>query len=223
MEERLVGNIPAITEREQKILLNSRVFVAGCGGLGGWICEYLARLGVGYISVADPDCFEEANINRQLGADMNSLGNSKVMVAKKRAEAVSPDVHFDALSVKLDEKNVQEFIRGHDLVFDALDSIESRLALENACTAENIPLVHGAVKGWTLQAAVVPPGSFMLRCIYENAAEPAESSVLSFVPACCAAVQCAQATAFLTGRDCELYGKLLSADLFTMQQHIFEI
>lgn len=223
MEDRLTVNIPSISENEQQMLLNSRVFVAGCGGLGGSICEHLARLGVGAVSAADDDCFQASNINRQLGADISSLGQSKVLIARERAMSIAPDMRFEALSVRLNDDNAQSLIHGHDLVFDALDSIASRLALERACAELGIPLIHGAVSGWTLQAAVVPPGGFMLRRIYENAKEPNTSSVLSFTPACCAAIQCAQATALLTGRDCELYGKLLCADLLSMQQHIFEI
>lgn len=223
MEERLTVNIPSISEKEQQMLLNSRVFVVGCGGLGGFICEYLARLGVGAVSAADPDRFQASNINRQLGADISSLGQSKVLTARERAMSIAPDMRFEALSVSLCDDNAQSLIQGHDLVFDALDNIVSRLALERACSELGITLIHGAVNGWALQAAVVPPGSFMLRRIYENAREPSASSVLSFTPAYCAAIQCAQATALLTGRDCELYGKLLSADLLTMQQHIFEI
>ena len=74
-----------------------------------------------------------------------------------------------------------------------------------------------------MQTAVVPPGSGMLARIYANASEPGDSTVLPFTPACCAAVQCAQAAALLLGRPCELFGKLLTADLLTMQQQIIEI
>ena len=221
--ERLSRNMPAISQAEQRMLLGRKIFIAGCGGLGGWIAEYMARLGIGEITAADPDAFEVSNMNRQLGADTASLGESKAITLKKRMALIAPDMRFNALTVRLGSENAAELIRGSDLAFDALDSIQARLALENACAAEGIALVHGAVRGWSMQAAVVPPGSGMLARIYANASEPEGSTVLPFTPACCAAVQCAQASSLLLGRPCELFGKLLTADLLTMQQQIIEL
>ena len=212
-------NIPAISEAEQQLLLGKRVFIAGCGGLGGWIAEYMARLGVAEISLCDPDVFAESNINRQLGADMSVIGTSKVQVIRDCLLRIAPDTRVSALGTALCAENAASLISGHDIVFDALDSIGARLALEDACTAESIALVHGAVRGWTLQVAVVPPKSGMLRRLYRGMSEPETGTVLSFVPACCAAVQCAQAAALLCGKPCTLFGKLLTADLLTMEQH----
>ena len=221
--ERLLKNMPAISQAEQRMLLGRKIFIAGCGGLGGWIAEYMARLGIGEITAAGPDVFEVSNMNRQLGADTASLGESKALTLKRRMALVAPGMSFTALPLALESENAAELIRGSDLVFDALDGIEARLALEDACAAEGITLVHGAVRGWSMQTAVVPPGSGMLARIYANASEPGDSTVLPFTPACCAAVQCAQAAALLLGRPCELFGKLLTADLLTMQQQIIEI
>ena len=71
-------NLNAISIEEQYCCLaKSRVAVVGCGGLGGYVIEELARLGVGFITAWDYDCFEEHNINRQLNAQLNNLGQSK--------------------------------------------------------------------------------------------------------------------------------------------------
>ncbi len=75
--ERLLKNMPAISQAEQRMLLGRKIFIAGCGGLGGWIAEYMARLGIGEITAADPDVFEVANMNRQLGDATPSHGESK--------------------------------------------------------------------------------------------------------------------------------------------------
>lgn len=214
--------MPAISEAEQKILLGKKIFIAGCGGLGGWIAEYMLRLGVGEITVVDPDVFMASNMNRQLGADMASIGLSKAMTLKKRASLIAPEARFNALQTAIEGENAAALIRGHDIVFDALDSINARLILEKTCGEEGIALIHGAVRGWTTQAAVVPPASGLLGKIYKNSSETGVSTVLSFVPAYCAAVQCAQAAQLLIKGRCELYGKLLAADLMTMQQQIIE-
>ena len=64
--DRYDRNYPAISEEEQEKLKNSRIFVAGCGGLGGYILEFLIRIGVGNIIACDGDSFCESNLNRQL-------------------------------------------------------------------------------------------------------------------------------------------------------------
>ena len=70
-------NFPAITEAEQEKLKNSRVFVAGCGGLGGYILEFLVRIGIGHITACDGDVFAPSNLNRQLLSTVPLLGVSK--------------------------------------------------------------------------------------------------------------------------------------------------
>ena len=66
MDERYVRNLGALSERECNLLRTKTVFVAGCGGLGGYLIEMLLRLGVGTIRAADGDAFEASNLNRQL-------------------------------------------------------------------------------------------------------------------------------------------------------------
>lgn len=76
-ETRYERNIPALEEQEQKLLSSRRVLVIGCGGLGGFILESLARLGVGHITAVDGDVFEESNLNRQLYSSPALLGQKK--------------------------------------------------------------------------------------------------------------------------------------------------
>lgn len=217
-----MNNMPTISDSEQRTLLTKKVFIAGCGGLGGWIAEYMARLGVGEITLCDPDVFTETNINRQIGADMSVIGSSKVRVLKERLLKIAPSMRVNALEQKLCADNAASLLGGSDVVFDALDNVGARLELEDACSIEGITLVHGAVRGMTMQVAVVPPESGMLRKLYGDASEPKTSSVLSFVPACCAAVQCAQAAMLLCGKPCPVSEKLLTADLMTMEWQTIE-
>lgn len=66
MDERYIRNLGALTEEEYALLRSKTVFVAGCGGLGGYLIEMLLRIGVGEIRAADGDVFEASNLNRQL-------------------------------------------------------------------------------------------------------------------------------------------------------------
>ena len=212
MEKRFSANIPAITAEEQALLRKKHVLVAGCGGIGNYVIEYLARAGVGRITAVDSDVFEESNLNRQLYATAATLGKNKVTAAAERVREIAPGTAFDFWLSRLRGSTAPSALRGKDLVLDALDSIEDRLMLEEACGEAGLCLVHGAVAGWLAQAMTVSPGSGSLRTFYENNAAPATHAVLSFAPALCAAVQAAEALKLLCGRAPSLEDKLLCFD-----------
>ena len=214
MEERYSRNLGSITLPEQEQLKNKKVFIAGAGGLGCYISELLVRTGVGEIRIADGDTFSLSNLNRQLYADMNTIGRSKAAVVAERAAVINPAVRFKAYSCFIDADNVNGFISGCDLVMDALDSVPARLLLEKACEATGIPLVHGAVSGWTAQAGISLPGDRLISKIYSAAGMPAAEpvSVMPFVPSLCASFQTALAVSFLCGRDVPA-GTAVCADL----------
>ena len=102
VEETVLANnlLPARYQRNRSMLsitdqlqlFRSRIAVIGCGGLGGYIIEELARLGVGHIVAIDPDVFEEHNLNRQLLATPASLGKAKVEAAAARVNEINPAV-----------------------------------------------------------------------------------------------------------------------------------
>ena len=158
MEERYIRNLGALSEEECALLRGKTILVAGCGGLGGYLIEMLLRLGVGEIRAADGDCFEASNLNRQLLSAPGLLGRPKAEVAAERAASVNPDVRFVAVPEFVTEANVRQLIQGCDAVLDALDNIASRNMLAKACAEAQIPMIHGAICGWSAQAAVVMPG-----------------------------------------------------------------
>jgi molybdopterin/thiamine biosynthesis adenylyltransferase len=215
MEERYIRNLGALTESECECLRKKKVFIAGCGGLGGYILEMLLRIGVGSIVAADGDTFERSNFNRQILAELPFLGKSKAMSAEQRARRVNPNVEFTAIPQFLDQDNVRIMISGSDVVMDALDNISSRKILSKACTELNIPMIHGAICGWTAQAAISLPGDGLLDLLYPEHAELSSKSSLSFTPPYCAAMQMALCVKLLCGRKVEP-GKVYFADLLDM-------
>ena len=223
MEHIFSRNMPALFPEEQARLAGAHVFVAGCGGLGGHVLELLLRLGVGRITAADGDRFAPSNRNRQLLSLESNLGQSKVQAARVRALDINPAVKFRALDTVLDADNLPALLSGCDLAVDALDSVEARLTLADACAAAGLTLVHGAVYGWLAQATVVPPGSGALHRLYEGGAPARPSTVLSPAPALCAAVQCAEAAKLLAGRESDLTGRLFAADLEQMDFQVVEL
>lgn len=215
--------MPAISADEQIILKAKSVLVVGCGGLGGYAIEYLARLGVGHITAVDGDVFCESNLNRQILSSKETLGKNKATVAVARVSSINPEIEAIAVNEFLTAENALEMVRDVNLVIDALDNVESRLILEDACEKANAIIVHGAVQGWTLQASVILPGSGTLQSLYKEAEskdDPETKTCLCPTPACCAAIQVAEALKVLLGRESSLVGQMLFMDLQTMESYI---
>ena len=206
-------NIPALSEAECVALQGKQVAVIGCGGLGGYLIEYLSRIGVGSIRCVDGDVFEESNLNRQLLSSPALLGASKAQAAANRIREINPDVRAEAFPVFLDSSNGRELIAGCDAVLDALDNIPARKMLAKACAKEDIPYIYGAISGWVAQAAICMPDADLIDRLYPEDVVIRDKSVLSFTPALCTSMQASLCVKLLAGRPVET-GILHYADLF---------
>lgn len=216
MDARYARNIPALTDAECALLRTKKVAVIGCGGLGGYLIEYLSRVGIGSIRAVDGDVFDETNLNRQLLAEVPLLGSSKAEAASARVNRINPDVKVEAVHAFLDEHNAAELICGCDAVLDALDNIPARKVLAKACADAGIPYVYGAISGWVTQAAISMPEDHLLDTLYPGNIVIRDKSVLSFTPALCASMQAALCVKLLTGRPVET-GKLFYFDLLNQE------
>ena len=223
MEKRFERNIPAISEAEQALLKTRHAAIIGCGGLGGYIIEFLARSGIGALTVVDGDCFDETNLNRQTLSLPSLIGCGKAEAAEKRINAIDSGIKVRRVDEFFTAENAEEILAGVDIVMDALDNIASRLVLEDECAKRGISLVHGAIQGWMAQVCVVRPGSGMLHSYYGNAAGHGSKSVLPHVPPFCAAMQSGEAIKHLCGRATDIEGQLLIADLQAMEFFNIEI
>ena len=216
MNPRYERNIPALTEEECSLLRKKRVLVVGCGGLGGHIIDQLARIGVGFLRVADGDVFEFSNLNRQLLSEVALLGVSKAKAAADHIARVNPDTEVEAVAEFLTESNADALLAGCDVVMDALDNIQSRKILAAACNQAKIPYVYGAIQGWVAQAAVSMPGDNLIATLFPEEVEIRDKSVLSFTPALCASMQSALCVKLLTGKPVET-GTLSYFDLLNQE------
>ncbi len=212
MNNIFLRNIGALTLQEQESLSKSKVFIAGCGGLGGFAAEFCARAGIGSIAVCDKDKFDETNLNRQRFCDIYSIGQSKSAVMREKLLDINPTANITALNIELNDGNVSQLIEGSNVVIDALDNIKSRLILEKACAKNNIPMVFGAVRGWTGQISTIYPNDNSLSVLYKNSEEEEKPSVLAFTPAIISGLQVAEAVNILLKKP-NLRKKLLLVDL----------
>jgi molybdopterin/thiamine biosynthesis adenylyltransferase len=204
-------NAPAITRDEQKTLAQKNVFVAGCGGLGGYIIEFLARTGVGHITAADGDLFSESNLNRQLLATQQTLGRAKPECALERVTAVNPEITVTAVCEYITEENVDALIGGHDAVVDALDNGKTRILLAAAAGNAGIPFVSGAIGGWYGRVIVLYPGE-NADFLWQGGSAPPTGN-LCCTAAHVASIQSAETIKVLLDRSGIIRGRLLEIDL----------
>lgn len=213
-------NRQTISVVDQLTLHESRVVVVGCGGLGGYVIEELARLGVGTLVGIDPDVFEEHNLNRQLLSSIDALGQSKTMHAALRVENINPAVTFHARNKRLEPENAIDLLGGCQVAVDALDSVSSRLALRDACAQLDIPLVHGAIAGWYGQVTTEYPDDGTLATLYGHSSENkgAESQLgnPAFTPAVVASLEAAEVCKVLVAKGKPLRKRLLTVNLLDM-------
>ena len=120
-------------------LQQSTVMVVGCGAVGSFAIEALARSGIGHLVLVDFDKVEESNINRQLFALDSTIGYSKVEIAKQRIYDINPQIVVDTLDVFFDDKTIVSV--KPDFVIDAIDTVPSKIALYKWCEKNNIPFI----------------------------------------------------------------------------------
>lgn len=215
---RYLRNIGTVGTAGQLKLLRSTVAVCGAGGLGGTIIELLARQGVGHLVIIDNGRFVENNLNRQILATESDLRRSKVTVAVERIKNVNSSVRVTSINRFIDSVNIVEFIRGADVVMDALDSLATRLQVAQACSKLKIPFVHGAIAGFNGQVMTVCPGDRGLTAIYGPEMDKATYGLETVTgnppatPAIIAAWEVQEAVKIITGIGTPLRNRLLFLD-----------
>ncbi len=114
-------NIGIYSQEMQSLLRASCIAIAGAGGPGGIAAATLARNGLGAIKLADPDIYEDHNTNRQYGALASTIGRKKVDVMGDILRDINPHMRIETFDAGAKPSNLEEFIRGADLIIDAID------------------------------------------------------------------------------------------------------
>ena len=168
---RYLRNLGTIGLEGQARLLRATVAVVGLGGLGGYIVEALARMGVGRMILIDGDVFEEHNFNRQLLSAEAKLGMGKVQAARRHVAEINSAVEVIGHTATLTHENLPQLLEGADVVVDALDRLPTRLLLQEGAQALGIPMVHGSIAGFLGQVMTIFPGDAGLCGLYGEESE----------------------------------------------------
>ena len=123
-------------------LKRARVLVFGLGGVGSYIVEALARSGIGALTLVDADVVDVTNINRQLVADISTVGADKVEVAKNRVLAVNPACRVTVKKMLyLPEKSGEFDFSSYDYIADAIDNVSAKISLAVEADRAGTPLI----------------------------------------------------------------------------------
>ena len=140
-------------------LHKAKVAVFGIGGVGGYTVEALARSGVGNLELIDSDKVVLSNVNRQIIATQNNIGQYKTEAAKERISAIDPDCNVTARNIFFLPETKAEFdFSSYDYVVDAIDTVTGKLGLILSCKEAGTPIISsmGAgnkVNAWQFEVA----------------------------------------------------------------------
>lgn len=190
--------------------------IAGAGGLGCAVLQYLAAAGVGRLMVIDHDVVEISNLHRQPLYRMSDLGQPKVNAARAALLQSNPGVQIDALPERLTAANAPRLIQAADVVIDAADSLALTYILSDACQRATKPLVSASVLGLAGYVGAFCGGAPSYRAVFpempRSAGSCAASGVLGTAVGVMGTLQAHLALALLLEWQPPLLGKLVTVD-----------
>ncbi|MEW4530907.1 ThiF family adenylyltransferase [Maioricimonas sp. JC845] len=164
-----------IGEQGQRMLLDSRALVVGCGALGTVIADQLVRSGVGHVRIVDRDFVELSNLQRQVLYDEQDVAEQlpKAVAAVRKLKRINSSIEIEGIVSDVDHTNILDLARDCHVILDATDNFEIRFLINDASLETGVPWINGGCVGSHGQVMTVLPGeSPCLRCLVENVPEP---------------------------------------------------
>jgi len=210
MERRYSRQIlfPQIGAEGQKRLSSSAVIIIGAGALGTVTANNLARAGIGRIKIIDRDLVELDNLQRQILYDESDVKQRlpKAIAAVERLKKINSSIRLESEVCDVTARNIERLIDGFNLVLDALDNLETRFLVNDACIKKGIPWIYAAVLGsFGMTMNIIPGKTACLRCLIEETPLPGTMptcdtvGVVNTVPNIIASLQSTEAIKILIG------------------------
>lgn len=200
-------------------LKDTTICVVGAGGIGNPVLTQLVGMGIGRIRVVDRDVIEISNLHRQHLYTDTDIGKVKVEAAVERLQKMNPSVKLEAIPISITKFTAEKIVKDCDIVIDALDSIDARYALNDACLKLGIPFIYAGALGMVGSVCtILPKKSACLRCIFPElteeemptcSTEGVHPSILYLV----SGIQVSEAIKIAIGQEPTLVNKLLYIDL----------
>ena len=211
--ERYKRQMMLFGDEGQELLKKAHIFIAGAGGLGSPVSLYLAVAGIGTITIVDMDIVDLTNLNRQILHTDRDIGKKKTISAEEKLTAINPDITIHAIDTRIDDTNAAQLVGNADGIVDAMDNYPTRYLLNDVAIKKNIPLFHGAIRGFYGQATTIIPGKTpCLKCIFPKAPPKEVFPVVGATPGVIGTVQATEVIKYL----------LKSGDLLTNRLFIWD-
>jgi adenylyltransferase/sulfurtransferase len=214
-------------ERGQERLLAARAVVVGCGALGSFQADALARAGVGQITIIDRDYVETSNLQRQWLFDEDDAANAlpKAAAAATKLRRINSGVRVEARVTDLTSENAGELLARANVILDGTDNFETRYLINDVAVKLGIPWIYGAAVGsYGVTMPVFPSKTACLSCVFPEppvGTQPTcdTAGVLNSVTASIAAFQVADALKILAGAAERVEPRLLTIDVWENTIH----
>ena len=152
-------NLGILTKNEQEKIRKAKIAIPGMGGVGGSHLLSLVRQGFQNFIIADDDEYELKNFNRQLGADMGTLGEKKTHAIKKKALEINPNCNIDIIDGFVTEENLDYFLKDVDVALDSIDffCLDIKRKYFNRAHELGIPLITAGPIGFGTAYLIFDP------------------------------------------------------------------
>lgn len=142
MDSEISRSKPLYGEEGYKNIKNAHVIIFGIGGVGGYVSEALTRAGIGRLTFVDGDTVCVSNLNRQLIALSDTVGQYKAKLMEIRAKNIMPEAQIQSFSVYYNDETKEQFdVSQYTYVVDCVDDVAAKLMLAEQCAKKNIPLI----------------------------------------------------------------------------------
>jgi len=234
--EKLIPMLSGSSENEKhkstnyKKLSDSKVLIVGTGGLGSPAAYGLCMAGIGTIGLVDYDRVEISNLNRQILHSESRIGMLKVDSAEIFLKRMRLEQKVITYSTQLNKDNAFEIIKDYDIVISAVDNLQTRYLLNDACFMLKKPMIEAGVLRFDgLAMTIIPGEGSCYRCLFPQMPKPgttpscSEVGVLGPVPGVFGFIQASETVKLLSGIGTTLENKLLLYDVLDSEFVVAEL
>ena len=213
--------LPEVGAQGQARLAAATVLVAGAGGLGCPVLQYLCAAGTGRLLIVDHDRVDESNLHRQPLFRMGDLGEPKARAAAAAMRLLNPQVTLEDAVERLTPANAAAWVSRADVIVDAADSLALTYILSDECLCQGKPFVSASVLGLSGYVGAFCGGAPSYRAVFpempRQAGSCAQSGVLGTAVAVMGSLQAHLALSILLRLTPTVLGQLISLDFRTLR------
>lgn len=221
--------LPQVGINGQRKLKKARVLIVGAGGLGAPAALYLAGAGIGTLGIMDADTVNVSNLHRQIIHTLDRVDMNKAESAGRTIKEQNTFVQVQVYPYFLTADNAEEILQEYDFVIDAVDNIETKFLINDACVLLHKPFCHAGVLQFQGQIMTYVPGECpCYRCIFEEIPKKgtvlngSQAGIMGPVAGLVGSVQALEAIKYILGIGELLTGKMMIWDGLTMKTRIVQ-